>query len=117
MLVLVVLAGLPLAPMIASRNQLVGVAAPEGAATESFTWLLTALVAGSAAGAAVTGSLAEADNWRLAVLLGCAVAAAGAIARRPGGARSSTAPSSATEGPPSVEDLAQGDGERVGVAR
>ena len=78
MLILVVLAGLPLAPVIASRNQLVGVAAPEGAATESFTWLLTALVAGSAAGAAITGSLAEADNWRVAVLLGCLVAAAGA---------------------------------------
>jgi MFS family permease len=86
MLVLVVLAGLPLAPVIASRNQLVGVAAPEGAATESFTWLLTALVAGSAAGAAVTGSLAQADNWRLAVFVGCLVAAAGAITaawRRP----------------------------------
>ena len=79
MLILVVLAGLPLAPVIASRNQLVGIAAPEGAATESFTWLLTALVAGSAAGAAVTGSLAEADNWRLAVLVGCLVAAVGAV--------------------------------------
>ncbi len=80
MLILVVLAGLPLAPTIASRNQLVGLAAPEGAATESFTWLLTALVAGSAAGAAVTGSLAQADDWRLAVVLGCAVAAMGAAA-------------------------------------
>ena len=43
------------------------------------TWPLTALVAGSAAGGAVTSSLAQADNWRLAVLLGCLVAAAGAI--------------------------------------
>ncbi|MQA73570.1 MAG: MFS transporter [Solirubrobacterales bacterium] len=78
MAALAVLAGLPIAPLIASRNQLVGARAPRGAGAESFTWLLTALVAGSALGAAVTGALAEADSWRLGVLVGVGLAAGGA---------------------------------------
>ena len=46
MALLVILAGLPIAPLIASRNQLVERVAPRGTATEAFTWPLTALVAG-----------------------------------------------------------------------
>ena len=41
---LVILTGLPIAPLIASRNQLVERVAPRGTATEAFTWPLTALV-------------------------------------------------------------------------
>jgi MFS family permease len=76
---LAILAGLPIAPLIASRNHLVGELAPRGAGTESFTWLLTALLSGAAAGAAVAGALADAESWRAAVLAGCAVAAVGAV--------------------------------------
>jgi MFS family permease len=82
---LVVVAGLPLAPLIASRNELVGVIAPSGARAESFTWLLTALVSGSAAGAAISGTLAQSQSWRLAVVVGVVAAALGAavaLARR-----------------------------------
>ena len=53
--ILVVLSGLPIAPLIASRNQLVERVTPAGTATEAFTWPLTALVAGVSLGAAVRG--------------------------------------------------------------
>ncbi len=85
MAALVVLAGLPIAPLIASRNELVGAVARYGTGTESFTWLLTALIAGLAAGAAVAGAVSEASGWPTAVLVGTAVAALGAcfaVARR-----------------------------------
>ncbi len=75
--ILVILAGLPIAPLIASRNELVGALAPGGASAESFTWLLTSLITGLALGSAAAGSLAEAEGWRAAVLVGCAVAALG----------------------------------------
>jgi MFS family permease len=75
---LVVLAGAPIAPLIASRNLLVGALAPGGTGAESFTWLMTALVAGLAAGNAAGGALIEADGWPAAVLCGIVVAAAGA---------------------------------------
>ena len=78
MAVLVMLAGAPIAPLIASRNELVAAVARRGTGTESFTWLLTALVAGLSAGAAVAGAVVEADGWPSAVLVGAAVAAVGA---------------------------------------
>jgi MFS family permease len=40
---------------------------------------LTALVAGSAAGAAIAGALAQHQGWRLAVVVGVAVAALGTV--------------------------------------
>ena len=82
---LVVLMGLPIAPLIASRNQLVERVAPRGTATEAFTWPLTALVAGVSLGAAVGGTLVEAYSWPVAVLAAVVVSAAGAallVARR-----------------------------------
>jgi MFS family permease len=78
MIPLVVVAGLPVAPLIASRNLLVDVLAPRGTMAESFTWLMTALVTGLSAGTAVAGALVEAEGWVSAVILGCAVAAVGA---------------------------------------
>ncbi len=78
MALLVMLAGAPIAPLIASRNELVAAVARRGTGTESFTWLLTALVAGLSAGAAVAGAVIEADGWPSAVLVGAAVAAVGA---------------------------------------
>ena len=85
MALLVVIMGLPIAPLIASRNQLVERVAPPGTATEAFTWPLTALVAGVALGAAVAGALVESHSWSAAVLAAVAVSAAGAallVARR-----------------------------------
>jgi hypothetical protein len=85
MALLVVLMGLPIAPLIASRNQLIERVAPRGTATEAFTWPLTALVAGVSLGAAVGGALVESYSWPTAVLAAVVVSAAGAgllIARR-----------------------------------
>ena len=76
--ILVMLAGAPIAPLIASRNRLVGAVAPGGTGAESFTWLMTALVAGISAGAAIAGALIESEGWPAAVLLGVAVASLGA---------------------------------------
>jgi len=76
---LIALAGLPIAPLISSRNELVSHLAPRGAATESFTWLLTALLSGAAAGAAVGGALVDSDGWQAAVLVGTGVASLGAV--------------------------------------
>jgi MFS family permease len=75
---LVVLAGLPIAPLIASRNQLVERVTPAGTATEAYTWPLTALVAGVSLGAAVAGTVVESSSWITAVLVATAVAAIGA---------------------------------------
>ena len=76
---LVVLAGAPIAPLIATRNELTASVAPAGTATESFTWVLTSLIAGLSTGTAVGGAVIEARGWHEAVLLGVAVAAAGAL--------------------------------------
>jgi MFS family permease len=82
---LAILAGLPIAPLIASRNQLVERVAPAGTSTEAFTWPLTALVAGVAVGAATTGSVIEASSWAGGVVVAIAVGLVGAavvVARR-----------------------------------
>jgi predicted MFS family arabinose efflux permease len=78
MALLIVLPGLPIAPLIASRNQLVERFAPVGTATEAFTWPLTALVAGVSLGAAIAGAVVEASSWSTAVVVATAVAALGA---------------------------------------
>jgi MFS family permease len=78
MAVLVIVTGAPLAPLIASRNQLIERVAPRGTATEAFTWPLTALVAGVSLGAAIGGALVEEYSWSAAVLTAVAVSAAGA---------------------------------------
>jgi len=78
MALLVILAGIPVAPLVASRNQLVGLVSLPGTATEAFTWPVTALVAGISLGAACTGALIEAHSWTAGVLLAVAVGAVGA---------------------------------------
>jgi hypothetical protein len=85
MALLGILAGLPIAPLIASRNQLVERVALPGTATEAFTWPLTALVAGVSLGAASAGAVVEASSWTVGVLVAMAVAFVGAgvvLARR-----------------------------------
>jgi hypothetical protein len=85
MALLVILAGLPIAPLIASRNELIGRVAPAGTSTEAFTWPLTALVAGVSLGAATAGVVIEASSWSGGVLVAFAVGVLGAaivLARR-----------------------------------
>ena len=85
MALLVIFAGLPIAPLIASRNQLVDRVALPGTATEAFTWPLTALVGGVAIGAATAGLIIDASSWSGGVLAAIAVGVAGAavvMARR-----------------------------------
>ena len=79
MALLVLVAGVPLAPLIASRNELVSRIAPGGSVTEAFTWPLTALVAGLSLGVASAGALVDASGWAAAVGTGVAVAGAGAV--------------------------------------
>jgi hypothetical protein len=74
---LVILAGIPIAPLIASRNQLVEGLAPAGTATEAFTWPLTALVAGVSLGAAVAGAVIESSSWSTGVVVAIGVSALG----------------------------------------
>jgi MFS family permease len=76
---LVILAGLPIAPLIATRNELAGVVALPGSETEAFTWPLTALVSGVALGAAAAGALADGPGWRAAVLAAVLMSGAGAV--------------------------------------
>ena len=79
MALLAILAGLPIAPLIASRNQLIERVALPGTATEAFTWPLTALVAGVALGAAAAGAVVEASSWSAGVWVAIAVAVVGAV--------------------------------------
>jgi MFS family permease len=79
MAILVIPAGLFIAPLIATRNELAGVVAPAGTETEAFTWPLTALVSGVAFGAAAAGGIVEAADWRAAVVAATLASALGAL--------------------------------------
>ncbi len=78
MALLIVPAGLFIAPLIATRNELASTVAPPGTATEALTWPLTALVGGIALGAAAGGALADAEGWRAVVVAAIVAGAAGA---------------------------------------
>ena len=85
MALLVLPAGMLIAPIFASRNELVGQVAPRGTETEALTWPLTTLLCGIALGAAISGALVDAADWQAAVLAAIAaatVAALLALARR-----------------------------------
>src|SRR3954452_20525141 len=79
MALLVIPAGIFIAPLIATRNELAGRVAPPGSMTEALTWPLTALVGGVWIGAAAAGGLVEASGWRAAVGAAIASASIGAI--------------------------------------
>jgi MFS family permease len=79
MALLVLFAGSCVAPLVATRNELVGGVAPPEARTEAYTWPVTAFVGGIAIGQAAAGSLAEGPGWRYAFLVGAAFAAVGAL--------------------------------------
>ena len=79
MALLVIPAGMFLAPLLATRNELVGRVAPPGARTEAYTWPVTAFVGGISIGAAAAGLLVEGPGWRVAFLVGAGCAAVGAV--------------------------------------
>lgn len=78
MFVLVPIAGLTIAPLLASRNQLVGVVAPPGTLTEAYTWGLMANVGGAALGSAVAGAAIQGSTWRAGAASACAFGVVGA---------------------------------------
>jgi MFS family permease len=79
MALLVIPAGMFVAPLLATRNELVGWVAPEGARTEAYTWPVTAFVGGIAVGSALAGAIVEGPGWRTAFLVAGVVAAVGTV--------------------------------------
>ena len=59
MALLVIPAGAFIAPLLATRNELIGWVAPPGARTEAYTWPVTAFVGGIAIGSAISGTVVE----------------------------------------------------------
>ena len=85
MALLMIPAGMFVAPLLATRNELIGWVAPPGARTEAYTWPVTAFVGGIAIGSALGGTIVEQASWRTAFLIAAGFAAAGtvvAVARR-----------------------------------
>ncbi len=76
---LALLAGIAIAPLIAAGSQLIGEVAPQGALTEAYTWPLTALVGGVAAGNAAAGVIIASSGWREAFLAAAAVGTIGIL--------------------------------------
>ena len=79
MLLLVIPAGAFIAPLLATRNELIGRVAPPGARTEAYTWPVTAFVGGISLGAALAGLLVEGPGWRVAFVVASGFAAVGAL--------------------------------------
>jgi hypothetical protein len=60
--VLLLAAGLSIAPTFVSANGMLDLLAPRGTLTEAFTWLSTGLTAGLAVGSAAGGAITEASS-------------------------------------------------------
>lgn len=88
-------AGVLIAPIIATRNELASVAAPPGEEIEALTWPLTALAGGIGLGAAAAGALIDGWGWRAGVVLAVACAAAAGLAAT---ARRESLPAAVVEG-------------------
>jgi MFS family permease len=73
---LLLLAGAGIAPLLGTANSLIGRVAPDGALTEAFAWLSTAIGMGLAAGSSAAGALVDA----LGPSAGFATAAAAGLA-------------------------------------
>jgi MFS family permease len=79
MAVLVVTAGLFIAPQAAAANELIARVAPRGMVTEAYSWPVTATLVGFAPGTAVGGALVEEQGWEACFLAAAAFAVVGAI--------------------------------------
>jgi MFS family permease len=73
LVVLALLAGSYAAPMVTLRSRIAEVAMPIGTGTETFTWLLLAVMVGVSASSALAGPLVELGGWRLGIVLAVAV--------------------------------------------
>jgi MFS family permease len=85
MALIVLPAGMFIAPLLATRNELVGRVAPAGARTEAYTWPVTAFVGGISVGAALAGVIVEGPGWSAAFVIAAGCAATGsalAVVRR-----------------------------------
>lgn len=78
MVVFMAVAGLALAPAVASGYVLIAEAAPRGTLTEAYSWAATANTGGTALGAAAGGLLVEHVSFRFALQLAGVMVAAGA---------------------------------------
>jgi MFS family permease len=79
MAVCVIPGGCCIAPLLATRNELVGGVAPAGTRTEAYTWPITAFVIGIAAGNAVAGGVVDGPGVQAAFLVAVACSAAGTV--------------------------------------
>jgi MFS family permease len=78
MLLLLAVAGAALAPLTACEYALIDQVAPPGTATEAFTWLFAASMAGAAVGSGLAGALIQSSGLRPALLIAVGGAALGA---------------------------------------
>ncbi|HEY4277926.1 MAG TPA: MFS transporter [Conexibacter sp.] len=79
MAAMALIAGLALAPSAAAGYLLIDHVAPPGTTTEATTWMMTANVAGAAAGSAIAGLIVDSADVRWALALACAGPVVGAI--------------------------------------
>ena len=79
MAVLILPAGLFIAPQAAACNELIARVAPRGAVTEAYSWPVTATLIGFAPGTAIGGLLVEEVGWEACFAAAAAFAALGAI--------------------------------------
>jgi len=79
MLLLVIPAGAFIAPLLATRNELIGRVAPPGARTEAYTWPVTAFVGGISLGSALAGLLVEGPGYSTAFVVAACFAGLGAV--------------------------------------
>jgi hypothetical protein len=85
MAVLILPAGVLIAPLLTAVNQLIAEVAPPGMITEAYAWPTTALVIGLAAGSGVSGVLVQSSGWRAsiaAITFGAVLAGILALTRR-----------------------------------
>ncbi len=79
MAVLVITAGIFIAPQAAAANELIARVAPRGMVTEAYSWPVTATLIGFAPGTAIGGALVEGSGWEACFLAAAAFAALGAV--------------------------------------
>jgi MFS family permease len=77
MALLILPAGLLIAPLAAAGNELIGRVAPSGAVTEAYAWPVTAILVGFAGGSAAGGLLVDVSDWHACFLAAAAAAALG----------------------------------------
>jgi predicted MFS family arabinose efflux permease len=79
MALLIIPAGMFVAPLLATRNELIGWVAPAGARTEAYTWPVTAFVGGIAVGSALAGGIVEQASTHAAFLAAAGFAFVGTL--------------------------------------